>query len=213
MDRARPDGSKIRARILGKTVSYSVASPGRHVARNSLAVLAGVAALGADLDAAATALSALKPPPGRGARAEIRLPADRSFSLTRATTQTPLPCAPRSPTWHCKHRRLGAASPRSATCWSWGPRHRNSTPRSPIHREQRHRPCVLSGPMMKHLYERLPAERRGAYAATSDALADEIAARAKPGDAIMVKGSLGSRMKTVVERLQNLNRQAPATGE
>src|SRR5262249_4236650 len=68
-----PDGSNIRARIAGTSVEYHLASPGRHVARNSLAVLAGVLALGADLAAAARALDALKPPPGRGARLDVML--------------------------------------------------------------------------------------------------------------------------------------------
>ena len=47
----------------------------------------------------------------------------------------------------------------------------------------------------------VPAALRGAHAADSAALAPIVAGAVRPGDAVLVKGSLGSRMKLVVAAL------------
>jgi UDP-N-acetylmuramoyl-tripeptide--D-alanyl-D-alanine ligase len=66
--------------------------------------------------------------------------------------------------------------------------------------------------MMRALWEALPSERRGGYAEDSAALEPELVAAVQPGDAIMVKGSLGSRMGPIVKTLQRQfpRRDAPA---
>jgi UDP-N-acetylmuramoyl-tripeptide--D-alanyl-D-alanine ligase len=69
-----PEGSAVRARVHGRDVSYRLGAPGRHLALNSLAVLAAAEAAGADPAVAALALGDLKPPKGRGARSVIELP-------------------------------------------------------------------------------------------------------------------------------------------
>ena len=58
-----------------------------------------------------------------------------------------------------------------------------------------------AGPLMQALWEALPAERRGGYAETSAALEAECSARSRAGDAVMVKGSLGSKMGPIVKAL------------
>jgi UDP-N-acetylmuramoyl-tripeptide--D-alanyl-D-alanine ligase len=58
------------------------------------------------------------------------------------------------------------------------------------------------GTLMKALWEALPSERRGGYAETSGVLESQVLAAVQPGDAIMVKGSLGSRMGPIVKALE-----------
>jgi UDP-N-acetylmuramoyl-tripeptide--D-alanyl-D-alanine ligase len=58
------------------------------------------------------------------------------------------------------------------------------------------------GEMMRGLYEALPRSRRGAYAKTSEQLTPLLTSGVRPGDIVMVKGSLGSRMAPLVEALQ-----------
>jgi UDP-N-acetylmuramoyl-tripeptide--D-alanyl-D-alanine ligase len=58
-----------------------------------------------------------------------------------------------------------------------------------------------SGPLMRALWDDLPVERRGAYAADSAALGPQVLAEVRAGDAVMVKGSLGSRMAPIVKAL------------
>jgi UDP-N-acetylmuramoyl-tripeptide--D-alanyl-D-alanine ligase len=54
------------------------------------------------------------------------------------------------------------------------------------------------GPLMHGLHDAIPTPHRGAHAADSAALAPLVVAALRPGDAVLVKGSLGSRMKTIV---------------
>jgi len=58
------------------------------------------------------------------------------------------------------------------------------------------------GPLMRHLWDALPTGKRGGYADTSAALESKVVSAVGPGDVIMIKGSLGSRMKTIVEALK-----------
>jgi UDP-N-acetylmuramoyl-tripeptide--D-alanyl-D-alanine ligase len=66
------------------------------------------------------------------------------------------------------------------------------------------------GAMMAHLFEALPPERRGAHLPDSAALAAMLSAALEPGDAVLVKGSLGSRMAVVVAALKGLDKAGAA---
>ena len=68
MVKLKPECSCVSARILGDEISYKLGAPGRHVVQNSLAVLAAVSLLGADLAKGALALAVMAAPKGRGAR-------------------------------------------------------------------------------------------------------------------------------------------------
>jgi UDP-N-acetylmuramoyl-tripeptide--D-alanyl-D-alanine ligase len=59
------------------------------------------------------------------------------------------------------------------------------------------------GELMAHLHAALPASRRGAHAADSAALAPLVREAVRPGDAVLVKGSLATAMKRVVEALES----------
>jgi UDP-N-acetylmuramoyl-tripeptide--D-alanyl-D-alanine ligase len=65
------------------------------------------------------------------------------------------------------------------------------------------------GPLMRALWEALPSNRRGRYAETSAELQTHVLAAAGPGDIVMVKGSLGSRMAVIVKALENHFRREP----
>ena len=60
------------------------------------------------------------------------------------------------------------------------------------------------GPLMRFLCDAVPQRLRAVHAADSAALAPLVADAVRPGDTILVKGSLGSRMKRVVEALDRL---------
>jgi UDP-N-acetylmuramyl pentapeptide synthase len=55
---------------------------------------------------------------------------------------------------------------------------------------------------MAHLWEALPATRRGAYAETSQDLEEAVLRDVRGGDVVMVKGSLGSRMMPLVDAIK-----------
>jgi UDP-N-acetylmuramoyl-tripeptide--D-alanyl-D-alanine ligase len=57
------------------------------------------------------------------------------------------------------------------------------------------------GPEMRRLFDALPESHRAAHAADSAALAPLVVAALRPGDALLVKGSLGSRMARIIAAL------------
>jgi UDP-N-acetylmuramoyl-tripeptide--D-alanyl-D-alanine ligase len=61
------------------------------------------------------------------------------------------------------------------------------------------------GPLMRALWQALPASRRGGYAENSAALEAQVLSAIRAGDAVMIKGSLGSRMAPIVKALQRLS--------
>jgi UDP-N-acetylmuramoyl-tripeptide--D-alanyl-D-alanine ligase len=60
------------------------------------------------------------------------------------------------------------------------------------------------GQNMRKLYDELPANQRGAHKESSKDLAEIVPDVLVPGDVVMVKGSLGSKMGVVVEALRQL---------
>ena len=73
------------------------------------------------------------------------------------------------------------------------------------------RPIALfaCGPLMRRLFDAVPEAMRGAHAVGfCRAGADRRAARCAPGDAILVKGSLGSRMKLRGQRARDQRAEA-----
>ena len=59
----------------------------------------------------------------------------------------------------------------------------------------------LCGPHMQALWQCLAPEQRAVHRADSASLAGDVAAALRAGDVIAVKGSLGSKMKVVVDAI------------
>jgi UDP-N-acetylmuramoyl-tripeptide--D-alanyl-D-alanine ligase len=198
------DGSTVQARILGTEVTYKLGAPGRHLALNSLAVLAAVDLVGADLALAALALSDWQPASGRGARVTLQLPGgtilliDESYNANPASMRAALALL--------GHAEIGPRGRRIAVLGDMlelGPRGVE------LHRQlsetvlaQEVDLVFCCGPLMRALWDALPPGRQGGYAETSTTLEPLVLAAIQPGDAVMVKGSLGSRMAPIVKALQ-----------
>jgi UDP-N-acetylmuramoyl-tripeptide--D-alanyl-D-alanine ligase len=201
------ESSNVRARILGTELSYRLGAPGHHLVMNSLAVLAAIQLLGADVRAAAAALADLRPPSGRGARVTIDGPGgtflliDESYNANPASMRAALAV-------------LGQARRAARRIAVLGDMLELGAAASSLHRELAE--TIMSedidlvfccGPLMRLLWDALPPSRRGSYAVTSAELAEHVLAAVEPGDIVMVKGSLGSRMGAVVKALES--RRAP----
>ncbi|MBX9773554.1 MAG: UDP-N-acetylmuramoylalanyl-D-glutamyl-2,6-diaminopimelate--D-alanyl-D-alanine ligase [Xanthobacteraceae bacterium] len=207
------DCSTVQARILGADVTYKLGAPGRHVVSNSLAVLAAASLAGADLALAALALASLMPPTGRGARSELRLPGgnvlliDESYNANPASMQAAIALLGQAEV-AAPGRRIAVLGDMLELGPTGAELHRGLV--EPV-MAQGIDLVFCCGPLMHSLWEALPSERRGAYAETSAALEPQVLAAVRAGDAVMVKGSLGSRMGPIVQALEkNYSRTAIA---
>jgi UDP-N-acetylmuramoyl-tripeptide--D-alanyl-D-alanine ligase len=207
------EGSTVEAQIFGTNVTYKLGAPGRHLVLNSLAVLAATVLVGADLALAALALAKLQPASGRGTRCTLETAGGTALLIDESYNANP--ASMRAALGLLGHSDVGPRGRRIAVLGDMlelGPRGRD------LHRELAE--SVLAngvdlvfccGPLMRGLWEALPPGRQGGYAETSTALEPQVLAAIQTGDAIMVKGSLGSRMAPIVKALQNRYRRvAPA---
>lgn len=199
----KPDMSIVEADVMGTRVAYKIGSPGKHIVMNSLAVLAAVKLVGADLALAALTLADLRPPQGRGARQRLRAPGgeivliDESYNANPASVRAALDnisrLAPSS-----GGRRIAVLG----DMLELGPTeaHMHAALAEPV--EAAGIDLVFAcGPLMRNLYDALPTRRRGAYAAASAGLEPLLLDALRAGDVLTIKGSLGSKMGPLVKAL------------
>ena len=202
--------SDVRANIHGRDIAFTVGLAGSHWVGNALALLACVAAVDADVDAAAEALATLTPPARRGERHTVNLPGgpieliDDSYNANPSSMRAALAVLGASP----GGRRIAALGDMKELGTG-----------SPRYHADLAEPIAgagvdlvfTCGPEMAALAEALPNERRGAHAASAADLAPQLAARLKPGDTVLVKGSAGACMGEVVAALCDLNHRSDPT--
>lgn len=200
-------GADVAARFDGRDLHYRLGVPGRHWALNSLAVIAAASAVGADLDAALASLADLAAPKGRGRRHRILIPGgsfeliDDSYNASPTSMRAAFEILSASEPGPGGRRlaalgdmlELGPDSPRLHAALA-----------GPL-RAGRIDLVFTAGALMAALHDALPPEMRGAHAPNSDALARLLVEAVRPGDVIVVKGSLGSRMGRVIEALLGLD--------
>ncbi|HET6610091.1 MAG TPA: UDP-N-acetylmuramoyl-tripeptide--D-alanyl-D-alanine ligase [Rhodopila sp.] len=202
------DGSRVEADLAGRTVAFRINAPGAHMAMNAVAVLATVVAMGLDPMAAIAGLEAFEPLAGRGQRRVVSLPdgelllLDESYNANGASMRAAFDVL-----------RLQTARRRIAVLGDMlelgeeGPAEHAGLAESLGRSADLLFAC---GPLMRHLFDAVPAAMRAAHAANSQELAPIVAAAIAAGDAVLVKGSLGSRMKRVVQAIDGAASMTPS---
>jgi UDP-N-acetylmuramoyl-tripeptide--D-alanyl-D-alanine ligase len=197
---ADADGSLIHVEILGRTASLRLNAPGQHMAMNALATLAVVAALGLEPTQAIDALEAFEPLTGRGARREIAvrcgtaLLLDESYNGNGASMRAALDVLRLQPA-----RRRIAVLGDMLELGDEGPAEHAALADSVVESVD----CLFTcGPLMRGLFDAVPESVRGFHTVNSAALAPVVAKALRRGDVVLVKGSLGSGMKRVIEAVE-----------
>lgn len=185
------------ARIMGDTLAFTLPTTGRHFAMNAVGVLAALAAAGADLAQAAAHLSDWHPPQGRGAvetLGGIRL-IDDAFNANPASLSAGLATL------------AGLQGGRRVAIL--GDMLELGTEEVAMHRAVADDPSMAAidlvhcaGPLMRHLHEALPADKRGQWTQTAAELAAQPDKLISAGDIVLVKGSKSSRISMVVQALR-----------
>jgi UDP-N-acetylmuramoyl-tripeptide--D-alanyl-D-alanine ligase len=205
-----PGGNDVTAEVGGKRLRYHMAAPGSHLALNSIAVLGAAFAFGLDLDQALPAFDAVQALKGRGKRETLRIAGgqieliDEGYNASPASVRAALNLLGTLPTAFGGRRvavlgdmrELGATAPQL---------HRDLAPDLSTAKVDL---AFLVGPHMKGLYDLLPAAMKGAHRATSDQMVQTLIAALKPGDTVLIKGSLGTRMAPLVEAVRGLDSTA-----
>jgi UDP-N-acetylmuramoyl-tripeptide--D-alanyl-D-alanine ligase len=196
------EGSEVTAAFADERLRFRLRAPGRHMAVNALAAIAAAAML-ADVapEAIVHALENFAPVAGRGVRRPIDVPGgaalllDESYNGNPASMRAALAVLRLQPS-----RRRVAVLGDMLELGDAAPAEHYSLAADVAAAAD----CVFAcGPLMRSLYDALPEQIRIAYAADAAALAPMVARAIAPGDAVLIKGSLGSRMKLVVDALHS----------
>jgi UDP-N-acetylmuramoyl-tripeptide--D-alanyl-D-alanine ligase len=196
--------SAVHADILKHDLTYKLGMPGRHMAMNSLAVLAAASLAGADMALSGLALSQAQPAAGRGVRHVLEVGHGEATLIDESYNANPASMA-------AALNVLGAATigPQGRRIAVLGDMLELGPTAAELHRglidavaANRVDLVYCCGPLMRNLWNALSTGRRGGYADSSEMLESLVTAAIRGGDAIMVKGSLGSKMKTIVTALE-----------
>ncbi len=197
------DCTCVEAEIGGQAITYKVGISGAHWVTNSLGVLATVWAAGGDLGVAGMALAGMTALKGRGRCHEIATP--RGAFLVIDESYNASPVAVRAALRTLADAQLGRGGRRIAVL---GDMLELGDEAAALHAGLA--PDVkaagvdlvfAAGRNMERLYRALPPEMHGEYAPDSAELLDAVIGTVHPGDAVLVKGSLGSRMGVIVDAL------------
>ena len=199
----QPEGSTVEADIMGTRVAYKIGAPGKHLVLNSLAVLAAAQLAGADLALAALALAEQRPAAGRGTRIALAVPGggalliDESYNANPVSMRAAFALLGQAPVG-ARGRRIAVLGDMLELGAAGAELHREL---AGAIRDNGIDIVFCAGPLMEALWQALPSERRGGYAKDAETLQAEVLAAVSGGDAVMVKGSFGSRMGSIVKGL------------
>jgi len=197
------DGSRIEAAFDGRKLKYRLTLPGRHQAHNSLAVLAAIHALGADVLDAAKAFADIQPSKGRGARHVVKsgkiefVLIDDSYNASPVSMVAALRVLA-----EIVPARNGRRIAVLGDMLELGPDEET------FHRDMAHDAeaagidlVFAAGTRMAHMFDALPTHLRGGRADTAGELSPMVAQALRDGDVILVKGSAGSKTGLIVRDL------------
>ena len=197
-------GSSVIAGIGSQRFPYRIGAPGEHYVKNSLAVLAALQALRADAMRCLPALVAVSAPVGRGARKVLEAPGggrilliDESYNANPASVRAALAAVATVPRDDFP-RRIAVLGDMLELGQSSADLHRGlgaAVDAAGIDL------LFACGPMMRVLFDRVEPKRQGAWAPDSTELEPALLGAVQAGDAVMVKGSLATRMAPLVAAL------------
>jgi UDP-N-acetylmuramoyl-tripeptide--D-alanyl-D-alanine ligase len=188
--RLHDSGSDVEALIHGRRIEYRLGAAGEHWVLNSIAALAVAEALGADIVAAAAALSEVKASPGRGARRRLKFGSgtiellDESYNANPASVRAMLAVLARTEPAPGGRRLLVLGDMRElgeqADAYHAGLAQAVAASGAAQ--------VFLCGPHMEALWHELAAAQKGVHRPDSGALAGEVVAALAAGDVLAIKG-------------------------
>jgi UDP-N-acetylmuramoyl-tripeptide--D-alanyl-D-alanine ligase len=202
-----PGGARVSARIWGRDYVFTLVQSGFHWGSNALAVLLMLDSLDVPVETGLAALSEFAPLAGRGRELLVALE-DGAFTLVDESYNAN-PLSMKATLTSLGARRPAQGGRRIVALTDMlelGPHsarlHANLAEAIAAANVDL---VFLAGDEMKHLWEALPASRRGGWAADADAIAQEVARSVRPNDLVMVKGSNGSKAATIARALAALD--------
>lgn len=197
--RARGGGTFVMARFGDRELSFTLSQPGEHWVSNAMAILAAVDAVGGDLEVAGLALAELGGLAGRGARMTVpvaggtALVIDESYNANPSSMRATLKVLAAEP-----GRRIAVLGEMRELGTHAHALHAELA--DPIAEAGVSR-AILVGEAMAPLAAALEGRLDFVHVADAAAAKAELDSTLAPGDAVLIKGSNGVRLATIVAAL------------
>jgi UDP-N-acetylmuramoyl-tripeptide--D-alanyl-D-alanine ligase len=197
--RARSGGTFVMARFGNRELSFTISQPGEHWVSNAMAILAAVDAVGGDLEVAGLALAELGGLAGRGARMTVSvgdgsaLVIDESYNANPSSMRATLKVLGAEP-----GRRIAVLGEMRELGSHADALHAELA--DPIAEAGVSR-AILVGEAMAPLAAALEGRLDFVHVADAAAAKAELESTLAPGDAVLIKGSNGVRLATIVAAL------------
>ena len=200
-------GSSVEVIVEGQKLKYPMNAVGKHWAVNSAGVLACVYGFNLDIKKAAKALKSITAGPGRGKKSIYTLPdggiiqlIDESYNASPPSMFAAFSILRLSKPTSDGRRiailgemlELGANGPQLHAALA-----------GPL-LESRPDKVFTVGNLMQELSAALPNQIRGRHSETSVELANTILNELRAGDVVLVKGSLGTKMSSIVDAIHSM---------
>ena len=207
---AYDDRTEVALAFACRNVRFVVGAPGQHLAMNALAVAATLDTLGLPLDTNLAPLAHIAAPSGRGAQSLIAMAGgsirliDEGYNANPSSMRAALAVLaiiprerhPRRIAVLGDMRELGADAP----ALHLGLKDALDASGADL--------VFACGEHMRGLYDRLETRKHGDWCAASTELAPHVVAAIRPGDVVMIKGSLGTNMAPIVTAVRALGQPA-----
>jgi UDP-N-acetylmuramoyl-tripeptide--D-alanyl-D-alanine ligase len=192
-------GTSVEAAVDGTRLRYRLGLVGSHWVTNSLGLLAVVTALDTEVEDFAASLAGLRAEPGRGRPRPIALPGgtatllDDAYNANPASMRAALEVLATAP-----GRKLAALGAMKELGPTSAARHADLA--APLADAGVAR-VFTAGAEMAALADALAADRHAGHGETAQDLVERVRAELRPGDTLLVKGSLASGMGALVAAL------------
>ena len=200
-----PNSSKVSAECAGQKFEYEIGSAGLHQVQNSLGLLLAVKNFGIDINVVLPILKNIELSDGRGARVEVSINGgviqviDESYNANPASMVAAFSVlSAQQP--KLNGRRVAILGDMLELGAEAAQMHRTLAKDIMAAKIDVVMAC---GKDMKNCYDSLPIEKQGGFAQNSGLLAKVILGKLQPHDVVMVKGSLGSQMSNIMNKLKN----------
>jgi UDP-N-acetylmuramoyl-tripeptide--D-alanyl-D-alanine ligase len=202
-----PHCSCVAAEIQGQAVTFKISVPGHHWVMNSLAVMLAVSAMGQDLALASLKLADMSPPVGRGQRFNVSTETgsfhlfDDSFNASPVSMRAAL-----------KNLSIATTTGKGRRVAILGDMLELGDKSQDMHKalasllmDANVNLVLCVGPLMKDLFDNLGPQQKAYHFETAQELADQVMRYVMTGDAVMVKGSKGSKVSLVAQKIISTN--------
>lgn len=200
-------GCFVNANLREKKLNYTIGVYGVHWAGNSLAALAAIDALNADIKPALEALKTFEEPAGRGKIYAVNVAKGIFYLIDDAYNACPLSMAAAFEKLHMLHEgSTGKAIAVLGDMLEMGEKSQELHKQlAPLILENEIDKVYTVGDNMEALYNELPENIRGGYADNASDIIPLLLLTVRPEDTVLVKGSNGMGLKTVVTALLQLD--------